>query len=91
MLQEAVEGLMKSLKSRASYLNHKSKYQRLHHLVDHPSATPEDSSHTKYLIKSRYSVSGKLLPLQSALESSTVYIPLPLIKYASGERKQIYK
>ena len=91
MLQEAVEGLMKSLKSHATYLNDKSKYQRLHHLADHPSATPEDSSYTKYLIKSRHSVSAKLLPLQSALESSTVYTPLSLIEYAPGDRKQRYK
>ena len=42
MLQEALEALMKSLKLHASYLNDKSKYQRLHHLMDHPSATSED-------------------------------------------------
>ena len=41
-LREAVEGLLKCLKSHATYLDEKCKYQKLHHLMDHPSATPDD-------------------------------------------------
>ena len=60
-LYEAVKGLMKCLKSHAIYLDEKCKYQKLHHLIDHPSATPNDSCHFKHIVKSSRYVQWPIL------------------------------
>jgi len=89
-LYKAVEGLMKCLKSHAIYLDLKCKYQKLHHPMDHPSATtPYDSCHFgKHIVQLRHVISSKLQTLQVALATHDLYEPLP---HTPSDRKQRYK
>ena len=64
--RESVIGLRDSLSGYASFLQTKSKYQRLHHMMEVPAANSTDNSTIHYVTK-RTEVSGCLKPLNDAL------------------------
>ena len=89
-LRVAVESLVASLTSYASYLQEKCKAQRLHNDSMSPSASPSESSHIDYLQKLS-SVPVSLNPINTALKSKEVYTPLAILDFAPSDRRQRYR
>lgn len=73
-----------------TYLNEKTKYQKLHHELNSPAATPSDSSHLDYLPKIA-TISSSLQPLNEALKTKDPYIPIAVADFAPGDRRQRYR
>ena len=89
-LKNAIEGLVASLTSYASYLQEKSKWQRCHNEQTTPSATPSESSHMNHL-PMRPNVPTSLHPIVRALKEADVYTPVTVLDFASGDRRQRYR
>lgn len=85
-----MEALIISLNSYASYLQEKSKAQRLHNDLMSPSASPSESSHMEYLSKIS-STPTSLSPIDDALKNKEVYTPLAVIDFAPSDRRQRYR
>ena len=86
-LRQSVIELGDSLSGYAAYMQTKSKYQRLHHMMEVPAANPTDNSTVRFLAK-RTEVSRCLKPLNDAIQSKCTYQPVFIGDFAPSNRRQ---
>ena len=88
-LRESVVELRDSLSGYASYMQTKSTYQRLHHMMEVPAANPTDNSTIRYVTK-RTEVLGCIKSLNDALQAKSTYQPIFVGDFAPSDRRQRY-
>ena len=89
-LATAVEGLVGSLNAYSAYLHEKTKYQKMHHELNSPSATPSDPSHLEYLPEIA-TISSLLQPIDEMLKKKEPYVPIAVSNFAPDDRRQRYR
>ena len=82
---------MSSLNVYAAYLQEKNKIQKIHHAMNCPAATPNESSHTEYIPKITVVIPRVLKPIDEVLQTKEPYVPKAVMHYAPGNRKQRYR
>lgn len=58
--------------------------------MNHPAATPSDSSYLQYLPKIT-TTQESLIPLDKALKTKEPYVPIAVLDFAPGDRRQQYR
>ena len=90
-LKKVTTELMSSLNLYAAYLQEKNKVQKIHHAMNCPTATPNESSHTEYIPKITVAIPSALKPIDEVLQNKESYEPIAVMDYAPGNRKQRYR
>ena len=88
-LKEVTTKLMLSLNDYAAYLQ---EIQKIHHAMNCLAAIPNESSHTEYIPEITVAIPSVLKPIiDEVLQTKELYVPIAVMDYAPGNRKQHYR